>query len=176
MHGVVTIGTAAGVAELELAAGLCAASSRPTAFVTSATGPGARAALDRLAEASGQPVEELRERCYEAVAPPLVAARLAGESLSPEALLESARQAGRDADPLVVTTSGGLMAPIAERYTNRDLARELGLPVVLAVRAGEDMAADALLALEAARGGGLSVPEVVIAVWPETPPRVMLEE
>src|SRR4051794_39079831 len=156
MQGVVTIGTAAGVAELEVAAELCSANPGAAAFVTSATGAAARDRVERLAEVSDTPFEELAERLYDAVAAPLVAARLAGTSLSPEALLESARQAGEAADLLVVATSGGLMAPITERYTNRDLARELGLPVVLAAPAGEGMAAPALLALESAVGAGLS--------------------
>jgi dethiobiotin synthetase len=176
MQGVVTIGTGAGVAELEAAAAICAAGSRPAAFVTSATGPGARAALERLSEASGTPFDELAERLFEAVAPPLVAAGLAGAELAPESLLRSAREAAEAADLLVVATSGGLMAPLSARYSNRDLARELELPVVLAVTAGADMLAPVLLALEAATGSGLPVPAVVISGWPETPPRVLLEE
>ncbi|MEA2441687.1 MAG: hypothetical protein QOH76_3111 [Thermoleophilaceae bacterium] len=180
MHGVVTIGTSTGVAELEVAAAICEAAresgSTPAAYVASATGPGARAAVERLAEASETPVERLAERVYDEVAPPLVAARLAGAQLVPEQLLEEARAAFEDADLLAVATSGGLMAPVAPRYANRDLARELGLPIVLAVVAGSDMLAPALLALEAAGGSGLAVPAVVIAGWPETPPRVLLEE
>jgi dethiobiotin synthetase len=176
MHGVVTIGTAAGVAEIEVAAAICAAASSPAAFVASATGPGARGALERLAKASGTPAGELAERLYDAAAPPLVAARLAGAALSPEALLAAARRAGEGAGVLVVATSGGLIAPITERYSNRDLARELGLPVVLAAPAGEGMAAHALLTLESALGSGLAVRAIVIAGWPETPDRVLLEE
>jgi dethiobiotin synthetase len=180
MHGVVTIGTAAGVAELEVAAAICAAAcengSSSGAFVASATGPGARAAVDLLGEASGTPSERLLERFYDAVAPPLLAARLAGAEIAPDALLAAARDVAEEADLVAVATSGGLMAPIAARYANRDLARELRMPVVLAVAAGPDMLAPALLALEAAAGGGLAVPAVVIAGWPEAPPRVLLEE
>jgi dethiobiotin synthetase len=176
MQGVVTIGTAAGVAELDVAAAVCAAGSKPAPFVASATGPEARAALNRLAEVSGTPFDQLAERCFEAVAPPMVASRLAGAPLTPETLLDAARRAAEGADLLVVATSGGLLAPLAERYSNRDLAVELGLPVVLAVAAGADMAAHALLTLEAATGGGLSVAAIVMAGWPEAPTRVMLEE
>src|ERR1700750_2183283 len=77
----------------------------------------------------------------EGSAAPLIAARLAGSSLDPEALLEEARGGGASAGMLVVATSGGLMAPITERFANRDLARELGLPVVLAAPAAEGLAA-----------------------------------
>ena len=106
----------------------------------------------------------------------LVAASLAGAELDPERLIAEARRAGADADLLVVATSGGLIGPLTERYSNRDFARELGLPLVLAVRAGEGMAGPALLALESAAASGLPVGGVVIAGWPDPPTRVLLEE
>src|SRR3954454_14264656 len=173
MQGLTTIGARAGHAELEVAAALCAAEPAATAFVASAVG---RAPLAALAEASGTPLEALAERAYEVAAPPLIAARHAGEELLPGPLLEAARAAGAEADLLVVATSGGLLGALAERYSNRDFALELGLPVVLAVAAGPDMAAPALLALEGATGAGLAVPAIVIAGWPETPGRVLLDE
>lgn len=180
MHGLVTIGTSAGTAELEVAAAVCAAAredgSRPGAFVASVAGAGAKRALDLLAEASGTPRDQLAERAYETVAPPLLAARLEGREIERDALLEGARRAGSEAELLAVATNGGLMAPLAARYTNRDFARELELPVVLAVAAGADMLAPTLLALEGATGAGLAVPAVVIAGWPETPTRVLLDE
>ena len=152
MQGVVTIGTAAGVAELEVAEALCAASQGALAFTPFA------------------------ERFRDTPASPLVAARLAGTALSPEALLDEARRAGDSADLVVVATSGGLMAPITERYFNRDLARELGLPLVLAAPAGPGLAADALLTLDSALGNGLPVAAIVIAGWPDPPDRVLREE
>ena len=142
MQGLVTIGTAAGTAEREVAEALGG-----TTLVVSAS-----------------------------VTAPLIAARIAGSRLDPEAVLEDARRAGEDADVLVVATSGGLMAPITERFANRDLARELGLPVVLAAPAGEGLAAGALLTLDSALAGGLAVAAIVIAGWPDPPSRMLLEE
>src|SRR4051794_3664031 len=173
MQGLITIGARAGRAELEVAAALCGAEPAATAFVASAVG---RAPLAALAEASGTPLEALAERAFEVAAPPLIAARHAGSELLPGPLLEAARAAGRGADLVVVATSGGLLGALAERYSNRDLALELGFPVVLAVEAGADMAAPALLALEGATGAGLAVPAIVISGWPETPARVLLDE
>jgi dethiobiotin synthetase len=176
MHGVVTIGTSAGIAELEAAAAVCAAAaeshSHAAAFVASATGPATGRALALLPG----PPQELAARAFDAVAPPFLAARLEGTEIERERLLEGARAMGEDADLLVVATSGGLMAPLAARYSNRDFALELGLPILLAVPAGADMLAPALLALEGAAGAGLAVPAVIVTGWPETPPRVLLEE
>ncbi|MEA2423231.1 MAG: dethiobiotin synthetase, partial [Thermoleophilaceae bacterium] len=180
MQGLLTIGTGAGTAELEVAAAVCAAAgeagSGPAAFVVSAAGASARPGLDLLAEVSGTPREQLAERAFGAVAPPLLAARLEGAQIERDPLLDAIRAAGQDAGLLAVATSGGLMAPVAARYSNRDLALELGLPVVLAAQAGSDMLANVLLAIEGATGAGLAVPAVVVTGWPETPSRVLLEE
>src|SRR5947208_9964506 len=86
----------------------------------------------------------------------LVAAKLAGEVLEPESLIADVQRAGESAQRVIVATSGGLLGPITERFANRDLARELGLPLVLAVPAQESLAGPALLALESARGSGLA--------------------
>src|SRR5437764_7848336 len=77
----------------------------------------------------------------------LIAAKLAGAELEPERLLEDARAASEGGGPIVVATSGGLMGPITERFANRDLARELALPLVLAVPASEGLVGAALLTL-----------------------------
>ena len=106
----------------------------------------------------------------------LVAARLAGSELDPESVVAGARRACEDTEILVVATSGGLVTPLTERYSNRDLARELGLPLVLAGPAGEGMVGPALLALESSLGSGLPVAGIVIAGWPDPPSRVLLEE
>lgn len=176
MHGLVTIGTAAGSAELEAAAAICEAAreagSRPAAFVASAAGADGKRGIALLGTDPG-----LSERAYESVAPPLLAARLEGKpELTRDGLLEAASRAGEGADILVVATSGGLLAPLAARYSNRDLAGELGMPVVVAVAAGPDLQAPVLLAVEGASGAGLAVVAVVVTGWPETPSRVLLEE
>jgi dethiobiotin synthetase len=109
-------------------------------------------------------------------AAPLIAARLAGSGLDPETVVDEARRAGEGAETLVVATSGGLMAPLTERYTNRDLARELGLPIVLVAPAHAGLTASALLALDSALGNGLAVAAIVVTGWPDPPDRVLLEE
>src|SRR4051812_12627193 len=82
----------------------------------------------------------------DAGAPPAIAARHAGIELSPAAVGGEARAAAGDDGFLVAVTSGGLLAPLAERYLNRDLALELRLPVVLAAPAGAGLMNGALLA------------------------------
>src|SRR4051812_25106041 len=142
MQGLVTIGTTAGEAEVEVANALCRARPGALRFDAGTEGPAA----------------------------PLIAARLAAARLEPEELLEGARSAGESAELLVVATSGGLMAPITERYLNRDLARELALPVVLAAPAAPGLTAGARPGLASARGKGLGGGARVVARAP-APPR-----
>jgi len=169
MQGLITIGTAAGRAELDAAAAIRTAAGGAPVFVASATGPAARSASEALGAAP--------ERVYESVAPPLVAARLDGRpEPTRDELLEAAARAGEGSEVLVVATSGGLLAPLAERYSNRDLARELGFPIVVAVAAGPDLLAPVMLTVEAASAAGLAVAAVMVTDWPETPPRVLLDE
>ncbi len=113
----------------------------------------------------------------EAVAPvrfgppvsPHLAARLAGEALDPAALVASARRAGQGADALVVEGVGGLLVPLTPGYLVRDLALDLGLPVVVAARAGLGTISHTLLTLESARAAGLRVTGVVMTPWPAAP-------
>jgi hypothetical protein len=108
------------------------------------------------------------------VAPPAIAARHAGSELDPAALAERAKAATDGL--LVVVSSGGLLAPLTERYLNRDLAVELRLPVVIAAPAAPGLVNAVLLAQESARGAGLAVAGVVISGWPDQPSRVLLDE
>jgi dethiobiotin synthetase len=145
------------------------------------TGPGGHerdvaAALAAGAEEAGATATTYAAAAFDAAAPPAIAARHAGVDLEPERLVAEARAAADGDALLLAVTSGGLLAPLAERYSNRDLAGELGLPVVLATPAASGLINATLLALEAARGAGLTTAAVVIAGWPEEPPRALLDE
>ncbi|MFN8175627.1 MAG: dethiobiotin synthase [Solirubrobacteraceae bacterium] len=97
---------------------------------------------------------------------PHLAAELAGAPLEPARLASSTLEAGSGADALVVEGTGGLLAPLTPGYLVRDLALELGLPLVVAARPGLGTISHTLLTLEAARGAGLRVAGVVLTPWP----------
>jgi hypothetical protein len=113
---------------------------------------------------------------HRAIASPVTAASHEGAAIDPAGLVAGVRAAARDGAPLVVSAAGGLLAPLTPRYSVRDLARELGLPLVLAVRAGADAVNLARLSLESARGAGLAVAAIVLTAWPDPPDRVLLDE
>jgi len=164
MRGLFVCSTGAGGDELLVAAALPDA----TTFVAAATGPDARRALERL------PQVDSGDRIFEATAVPAVASRHAGRPLDPAALAAAAAEA--DGELVLVTAGGGLLAPLSARYAVRDLAVEVGLPVVIAAPAGPDMVNGARLTAEAGRAAGLAVAGVVLTRWPDPPSRVQLDE
>ena len=68
---------------------------------------------------------------------------------------------------------GGLLVPFTTGYTVRDLALDLGLPVVIAAEPGLGTINHTLLTIEAARTGGLELLGVVLTPWPESPSGLM---
>jgi dethiobiotin synthetase len=126
-----------------------------------------------LGKAAGMAADEVAPLRYEPAVSPHLAARLAGEHIDPARLLEAARAAATAAaaaqETLIVEGVGGLLTPLAEDYSVRDLAVALRLPVLIAARAGLGTISHTLLTLEAARAAGLQVLAVVLTPWPEQP-------
>src|SRR3954447_11740049 len=110
---------------------------------------------------------------YAATASPVTAARHAGEPLNPAALVAELREGW---GALVAAVPGGVLGAITTRYTVRDLAAELGLPVVLAMPAVPDATTLVRLSVAAARAARLTIVAVVLTGWPDPPDRVQLDE
>lgn len=103
---------------------------------------------------------------------PHLAAAMAGTQIDMAAVAAGARELGREAGAegaLVVEGVGGLMVPLREDRLVRDLAAELGLPLVIAARPGLGTINHTLLTLQAARAAGLEVRAVVMTPWPAEP-------
>lgn len=118
--------------------------------------------------AGGEPDQVAPVRFGPAVSPHL-AAELAGRPLDPAQLSGYVRAAAGEAETLIVEGVGGLLVPLAERYLVADLARESGLPLVVAAAPGLGTINHTLLTLEAARRRGLHVAAVVLTPWPGEP-------
>jgi dethiobiotin synthase len=95
--------------------------------------------------------------CFEPACSPHLAARMAGESISLERILASARWLAERYRPLVVEGAGGLAVPLNESETMLDLIVALGLPVLLVGRADLGTINHTLLSLEALRQRGCRV-------------------
>ena len=90
-------------------------------------------------------------------------------TIEPRTLVEAARSAAGRGDAIVCEGVGGLMVPLTPGYLVRDLAVDLGLPLVVAARPGLGTINHTLLTLEAARAAGLRPVAVVITPWPDAP-------
>jgi dethiobiotin synthetase len=122
-----------------------------------------------LASVAGMTAEQVAPLRYDPAVSPHLAAQLVGQPVDPADLATRARAAGDDGATLIVEGVGGLLAPLAEDYTVRDLAAALGLPLLIAARPGLGTINHTLLTLQSARAAGLDVRAVVLTPWPEQP-------
>jgi dethiobiotin synthetase len=129
-----------------------------------------------LARAAGTEPDAVATLRFGPAVSPHLAASLAGEAIDPARLARAARLAAGSASDaagaghvLIVEGVGGLLVPLAERYTVRDLAAELGLPLLIAARPGLGTINHTLLTLHAARAAALDVRAVVLTPWPAAP-------
>jgi dethiobiotin synthetase len=153
-----------------------------------------------LGAAAHMAPEEVAPLRYGPPASPHLAAQLAGETLDPARLLARARgdadataitqgppppgatttqdspppgggAAVHAGDPLTIVEGvGGLLVPLATGYTVRDLAAELGLPLLIAAPPGLGTINHTLLTIHAARCAGIEVRAVVLTPWSAPPP------
>jgi dethiobiotin synthetase len=128
--------------------------------------------LLRRAAGSGQSDAEIAPYRYGPPASPHLAAALAGERIEPEVLRKAAQAAGAGAEALVCEGVGGFLVPLAPDYLVRDLAVDLGLPLLVAASPGLGTINHTLLTLESARAAGLEVSAVVLTPWPAEPTEI----
>ncbi len=175
MRGVFVTGTDTAVGKTVLAAAVCAAlrarGERVVAWKPVVTGTEEPGEPDHelLARASGTQPSEVAPFTFEPAVSPHLAAELAGSTIEPAALVASARAAAGGAEVLVIEGVGGLLVPLTLGFLVRDLAREVGLPLVVAARPGLGTINHTLLTVEAARAVGLTVVGVVLTPWPDAP-------
>lgn len=128
--------------------------------------------LLRSAAGSEQSDDEVAPYRYGPAASPHLAAAMAGEEIDPARLHDAVAAAAAGADVLVCEGVGGLLVPLAPDYLVRDLAVDLGYPLVVAAASGLGTINHTLLTLEAALTAGLSVAAVVLTPWPQEPSAV----
>jgi dethiobiotin synthetase len=179
MRGVFVTGTDTEVGKSVVAAAICAALAARgepvAAFKPAVTGldeePGEFGRDHELlasAANAGQSPEEVAPHAFGPPVSPHLAAELAGVVIEPAELVAAAREH----ELLVCEGVGGLLVPITPGYLVRDLAVDLGLPVVIAARTGLGTISHTLLTIESARAAGLRVAGVVMTPWPGEPSEI----
>lgn len=178
--GVFVTGTSTEVGKTVVAAvlarTLAAEGKRVTVFKPAVTGLEEEGETDhallRRASGSDQTDEQIAPYRYQPPASPHLAAALAGEEIDPERLRGAARVAAAGADAIVCEGVGGLLVPLSPTYLLRDLAANLGYPLVIVASPGLGTINHTLLTLESARAAGLEVAAVVLNPWPEGPTEI----
>ncbi|NRF66044.1 dethiobiotin synthase [Aquincola sp. S2] len=175
-RGVFVVGTDTGVGKTLIAAGLLHAFARRRARVVGMKPVAAGAVPDPDTRGDGWASEDalalraastLRVSAAldnpvllpEPLSPHLAAART-GQRISVDALVESYHALAAQADAVVVEGAGGLLVPLSDDATGADLARALGLPLLLVVGLRLGCLNHALLTAEAIAARGL-----VLAGW-----------
>jgi dethiobiotin synthetase len=128
--------------------------------------------LLRRAARSNQSDDEIAPYRYGPPASPHLAAAMAGEEIDPERLRRAARAAAEAADAIVCEGVGGLLVPLSPTYLVRDLAADLGYPLVVVASPGLGTINHTLLTIEAAHAAGLEVAAVVLSPWPDEPSEI----
>jgi dethiobiotin synthetase len=179
--GLFVTGTDRGVGKTDgagaIAAALRAGGARVAAYKPVVTGldepaePGWPRDHELLAAAAGTRPQAVAPHTFGPAVSPHLAAELAGTALALDDMVTaaSAAIAEAQAEVLVAEGVGGLLVPLTEEASVRDLAEALRLPVVIAARPGLGTISHTLLTLEAARAAGLRVAAVVLGPWPEAP-------
>ncbi len=158
---------AAALAAALRAAGVDVAAFKPVVTGIDEPEPERPADHELLAAAAGRDPAEVTPHRFGPPVSPHLAAELAGTALEPAALVAAA--GALRADVVIAEGVGGLLVPLTLGYTVRDLAIDLGWPVVVAARPGLGTINHSLLTVEAARAGGLDVRAVVVTPWPDAP-------
>jgi dethiobiotin synthetase len=125
--------------------------------------------LLRLASGSSQGDDEIAPYRYGPAVSPHLGAELAGEAIDPDRLRGAALAATEESDLLVCEGVGGFLVPLAGGYLVRDLARDLGMPVMVVASPRLGTINHTLLTIEAVRGAGLEIAGVVLNRWPAEP-------
>jgi len=123
--------------------------------------------VDFALRAAGLEVDEetlahLAPYCFAAACSPHLAARMAGQRIEMEKILESARWLEDRYRRLVVEGAGGVLVPLNETQIMLSIAWELGMPVLLVGHSGLGTINHVLLSLEAIRRRGCAVLGVVL--------------
>ncbi|MGA7705437.1 MAG: dethiobiotin synthase [Solirubrobacteraceae bacterium] len=178
MRGLFVTGTGTGVGKTIVSAallGAIGASGEPVCahkpVVTGLAEPPGEWPPDHelLALAAGMSAEQVAPVRFGPAVSPHLAGSLAHEPIDAVTLVENARATAGAGRTLIVEGVGGLLVPLAENFTVRDLAVELGLPLVIAGSPGLGTINHTLLTIEATRAAALHVAAVVLTPWPKEP-------
>lgn len=93
---------------------------------------------------------------------PAVAAELERKTIDPLKIINAYQLLSNRHDFMIVEGAGGIMVPLSGAYTYLDLAKKLGLPVLIVARPGLGTINHTLLTIAALRGREIKIAGIVI--------------
>lgn len=119
---------------------------------------------EKLAAASrsGQTPGDVAAYLFSEPAAPLVSAEAESETISRDVVRARYDAIASSADFVLVESAGGLMVPLADGWTTRDLAVELGHPGLVVIASKLGCINHALLSLDAMRTSGIPIAGYVV--------------
>lgn len=116
-----------------------------------------------LAEISGNlPIDVANPLHFASPVAPYVAALLENKSIDPAVLVESYQKFSENKEIVLVEGAGGWEVPITENYFISDLAKDLGLPVILVAANRLGALNHILLTLAAIEAKGLTCAGIIL--------------
>lgn len=106
--------------------------------------------------------DEVTPVSYKAPLAPIEAARLEGRPFDPAIVMKTFNRLRDTHRSLLVEGVGGWLVPIGDSYSGADLAKAMGLPLLLVVRNRLGTLNHALLTLESIKAHGLTCSAIVI--------------
>jgi dethiobiotin synthetase len=93
---------------------------------------------------------------------PAVAAEREGKAIDPLMIIGAFQTLSNRHDFMVVEGAGGIMVPLSGKYTYLDLAKQLGLPVLIVARPGLGTINHTMLTIAALKGRKIGIAGIVI--------------
>ena len=116
-----------------------------------------------LAEISGNlPIDEANPLHFASPVAPYVAALLENKSIDPAVLVKAYQKFSENKEIVLIEGAGGWEVPITENYFISDLAKDLGLPVILVAANRLGALNHILLTLAAIEAKGLSCAGIIL--------------
>ncbi len=130
-----------------------------------------------LLESSGaaDPTSLVTPYAYEPPVAPTVAAVYADRQININVITDSFERLARRHDTMVVEGVGGIMVPLDHHSTVADLARQIGLPVIIVARSSLGTINHTLLTVHAAENARLAVLAVVLNRYSPDPKDIVVQ-
>jgi len=98
---------------------------------------------------------------------PLIAAELESIKINPKILMKDYTMLSQKYDCTVVEGTGGLMTPVATRFTMANIISMFNIPIIIVAQVNPNTVNDTLLAVNYAHTMGLKVNGVILNKYPE---------